>query len=58
MKENKAMAQEIEKKLILHPKASKDFYHHIKILETKNEEKVFYKKTVLNNFVSTEKYLC
>ena len=59
MKENKAIAQEIQKISILYPKTSKEFYHHIKLLEKCNEQKVFYKTTVLNNFeIFTEKYLC
>ena len=59
MKENKAMAQEIWKISILYPKTSKEFYHHIKISEKYNEQKVFYKKTVLDNFaILTEKCLC
>ena len=44
------MAQELLKISILYPKTSKEFYHHIKILEKYNEQKVFYKKTVLINF--------
>ena len=36
-----------------------EFYHHIKIWEKYNEQKVFFKKTVLNSFaIFTEKYLC
>ena len=59
MRENKAMAQEIWKISILYPKTSKEFYHHIKISKKYNEQKVFCKKTVLNNFaIFTEKYLC
>ena len=41
--------------LILYPKASKEFYHHIKF---RNEQEVFYKKTLLKNFPRfTEKHL-
>ena len=59
MKENKAMAQEIWKISILYPKTSKEFYHHIKISEKYNEQKVFYKITVLNYLaIFTKKYLC
>ena len=59
MKENKAMAQEIWKISILSRKTSKEFYHQIKISEKYNEQKVFYKKIVLNNFaIFTEKHLC
>ena len=47
------------KNINLYPKTSKEFYNHIKVLEKYNEEKVFYKKTVLNNFaIFTEKNLC
>ena len=59
MKENKAMAQVIWKISILYPKTSKKFYHYIQVSEKYNEQKVFNKKTVLNNFaIVTEKYLC
>ena len=59
MEENKAIGQEIWKILILNPKTSKGFYHHIKVLEKYNEQKVFYKKTVFSNFaIFTEKYMC
>ena len=44
---------------ILYPKTSKEFYHHIKISEKYNEQKVFYKKAIPNNFaIFIEKYLC
>ena len=59
MKENKAMTQKIWKISVLYSKTSKEFYHQTKISEKYNEQKVFYKKTVLNNFaIFTEKYLC
>ena len=50
MKENKSMTQEIRKISILYAKTSKEFYPQIKISEKFNEQKVFYKKTVLKNF--------
>ena len=54
----KGMAQEIWKISILYPETSKEFYHHIKISQKYDEQKMFYKKAVLNNFlIFTEKYL-
>ena len=58
-KKTKPWHKKYEKISILYPKTSKEFYHHIKISEKFNEQKVFYKKIALKNFTTfTEKYLC
>ena len=47
----KAMAQEIRKTSILHPKTSKKLYHRITFRKSIVKSEVFYKKPVLKNFL-------
>ena len=59
MKENKGMIQEVWKMSILHPKTSKQFYHHIQFRKSTMNRRRFIKKIVLKNFaIFTEKQLC
>ena len=59
MKENKVMAKEICQIPILHPKTSKEFYHHIKFWKSIMKRRCSLKIIVRKHFeIFTGKHLC
>ena len=50
MKKNKSMVQKLSKISLLYPKTSKEFYHHIKFLESIINGRCSIKKAVLKHF--------